>query len=57
MTRGFRLLLPLLLGLAVLAWVLSQFDLPVVMASFTQAGIGGFAMIVLAGLAAEFVLS
>ena len=57
MNQGLRLLLPLLLGLAVLAWVLSQFDLAVVMASFRRAGIGGFALIVLAGLAAEFVLS
>jgi len=57
MKRGIRLLLPLLLGFAVLWAVLSQFDLPVVMASFARAGMGGFVLIVLAGLVAEFVLS
>jgi putative membrane protein len=57
MKRGFRLLLPLLLGLGVLAWVLSHFDLALVASSFARAGFGGFALIVLAGLAAEFVLA
>jgi putative membrane protein len=57
MKRGLRLLLPLLLGLGVLAWVLSQFDLKLVASSFARAGFGGFALIVAAGLAAEFVLA
>ena len=51
------LILPLLLGVAVLAWVLTRFDLGVVMASFTRVGIGGFAVIVAAGLLAEVVLA
>ena len=52
-----RLVLALLLGLAVLAAVLSQFDLGAVTAAMAHAGWGGFALIVLAGLAAEAVLA
>ena len=55
MTR--RLFLSLLLGIAVLAVVLSRFDLSVVLASFRRAGIGGFIAIVAAGLVAEAVLA
>ena len=44
-------------GFLVLALVLMNFDLSVVMTSFKRAGIGGFAVIVLAGLAAEAVLA
>jgi putative membrane protein len=52
-----RLLLALLLGFAVLAAVLLRFDLDAVIAALARAGLGGFAVIVAAGLAAEIVLS
>jgi len=52
-----RLVLALLLGLAVLLAVLSQFDLGAVTAAMARTGWGGFALIVLAGLAAEVVLA
>ena len=52
-----RLLLALLLGLAVLAIVLARFDLGVVMASLSRTGVGGFFLIVAAGLCAECVLA
>jgi putative membrane protein len=52
-----RLILATALGFAVLALVLMNFDLALVMKSFTRAGIGGFAVIVLAGLAAEALLA
>jgi putative membrane protein len=52
-----RLLAALLLGLGVLAFVLLQFDLKAVMASLETVGLGGFALIVAAGLAAEVVLA
>jgi putative membrane protein len=52
-----RLLLSLLLGLAVLAAVLMRFDLSAVMAAFLRVGLGGFALIVGAGLVAEVVLA
>jgi glycosyltransferase 2 family protein len=54
---NLRLLLALLLGLCVLAWVLVRFDLQAVMASVSRAGLCGFFLIVLAGLAAEVVLA
>jgi putative membrane protein len=57
MKATLRLLLPLLLGIAVLAWVLLRFDLSVVAASLTRVGLSGFAIIVAAGLAAEVVLA
>jgi putative membrane protein len=52
-----RLLLALLLGVALLVAVLLRFDLGAVLASLTRAGLGGFVLIVAAGLAAEVVLS
>jgi putative membrane protein len=52
-----RLLLALLLGLGILALVLARFDLSVVMASLSRVGPSGFAVIVVAGLAAEVVLA
>ncbi len=52
-----RLALAALLGAALLAAVLLQFDLRTVAAAMAQAGLGGFGAIVAAGLAAEFVLS
>jgi putative membrane protein len=52
-----RLVLALLLGVAVLAAVLAQFDLRAVTIAMARAGLGGFALIVVAGLAAEFVLA
>jgi len=54
---GWRLFLALGLGLAVLAVVLLRFDLSAVTAALERAGWGGFAVIVLAGLAAEVVLA
>jgi putative membrane protein len=53
----WRLIFAIALGLAVLALVLPQFDLGAVRAALAQAGWGGFAIIVLAGLAAEVVLA
>lgn len=53
----WRLVLALLLGLAVLAAVLLQFDLATVGAAMGRAGLRGFALIVGAGLAAEAVLA
>ena len=55
--RGMRLLLALLAGMAVLAAVLLRFDLPAVTAALARVGLGGFALIVAAGLAAEVVLA
>ena len=55
-TNG-RLLLALGFGICVLALVLWRFDLTLVMAALKRAGISGFVLIVLAGLAAEFVLA
>lgn len=52
-----RLFLALLLGLGVLAVVLARFDLAAVMASLSRVGLGGFALIVAAGLLAEVVLA
>jgi putative membrane protein len=52
-----RLVLALLLGVAVLAAVLAQFDLRAVTAAMARTGLGGFALIVAAGLAAEIVLA
>ncbi len=52
-----RLLLPLLLGAAILAAVLLHFDLGAVVVSLERTGVGGFALIVMAGLAAEVVLA
>ena len=52
-----RLWLALALGVAVLAAVLLRFDLGVVMASLARAGLGGFAVIVAAGLLGEVVLA
>ena len=52
-----RLALAFLLGAAVLAAVLLQFDLHTVAAAMARAGLGGFALIVAAGFAAELVLS
>ena len=52
-----RLLPPLLLGVAVLAAVLWRFDLGLVVQSLKPVGLEGFALIVLAGLAAEIVLA
>ena len=52
-----RLLLPLALGLVVLAAVLLRFDMSVVMASLARVGLGGFAVIVGAGLVGEAVLA
>ena len=52
-----RLVLSLLLGLIVLAAVLLHFDLDAVKTALLRAGLGGFAIIVAAGLAAEVVLA
>jgi hypothetical protein len=52
-----RLIVAMGLGFAVLALVLLRFDMRVVLASLARAGLGGFALIVLAGLAAEMVLA
>ena len=52
-----RLLLPLALGLVVLAAVLLRFDMGAVMASLARVGLGGFAVIVAAGLLGEVVLA
>ncbi|MFO1249415.1 MAG: lysylphosphatidylglycerol synthase domain-containing protein [Alphaproteobacteria bacterium] len=52
-----RLLLALLLGLVVLGAVLARFDLSAVMASLSRVGLGGFILIVAAGLVAEIVLA
>jgi putative membrane protein len=52
-----RLVLAAALGLGVLAAVLLNFDLGTVLRSFTRVGFSGFAWIVLAGLAAEALLS
>jgi glycosyltransferase 2 family protein len=52
-----RLALSLLLGLIVLAVVLLHFDLGAVKAALLRAGLGGFAIIVAAGLVAEVVLA
>lgn len=52
-----RLVLAFLLGLAVLAAVLLQFDLHLVADAMARAGLGGFALIVGAGLVAEVVLA
>jgi putative membrane protein len=52
-----RLVLALLLGVAVFAAVLFQFDLGAVTTAMARAGLGGFALIVVAGLAAEVVLA
>jgi len=54
---NLRLLLALLLGVAVLTAVLVRFDLQAVMAALSRAGLGGFFLIVIAGLAAEVVLA
>lgn len=53
----WRLVFALGLGAAVLAAVLLRFDLSAVTAALARAGWGGFAIIVLAGLAAEMVLA
>jgi putative membrane protein len=53
----WKLFLALALGLAVLAFVLLRFDLGAVTAALERTGWGGFAIIVLAGLAAEVVLA
>ncbi len=52
-----RLVLPLAFGLAVLAAVLLNFDMGVVLASLARAGVGGFLLIVAAGLLGEVVLA
>jgi putative membrane protein len=52
-----RLVLAMALGFAVLVAVLLRFDMRVVLASMARAGLGGFALVVLAGLAAEIVLA
>lgn len=52
-----RLVLALLLGGCVLAAVLLRFDLAAVMTPLARAGVGGFAAVVAAGLAAEVVLA
>src|SRR5262249_13643248 len=54
---NLRLVLSLLLGLAILVAVLIRFDLSLVLDVFRRVGFGGFALIVLAGLAAEIVLA
>ena len=52
-----RIVLPLALGVIVLALVLAHFDLGAVKAALVRAGWGGFAVVVLAGLAAEVALA
>ena len=56
MTR-LKLFLALALGIAVLALVLMHFDLSLVRQALTRAGLGGLALVILAGLAAELVLA
>lgn len=52
-----RLVLALAFGIAVLALVLWHFDLDAVGTALAKAGLGGFAIVVVAGLVAEFVLA
>lgn len=52
-----RLLLALCFGVAVLALVLWHFDLKAVANSLARAGVGGFLLVVAAGLVAEIVLA
>jgi putative membrane protein len=53
----WRLLITLAVGVAILAFVLLHFDLGAVSAAIAKVGLGGFALIVIAGLAAEVVLA
>jgi len=52
-----RLLASLAFGLGVLALVLWHFDLNAVGSALARAGLSGFVVVVVAGLAAEFILS
>jgi putative membrane protein len=54
---NWRLLLSAALGLAVLIAVLLNFDLNAVTQALVRTGLGGFAIIVLAGLGAEIILA
>jgi len=54
---NWRTFLPFALGFAVLAWVLARFDLSAVLQSMAQVGVGGFALIVVAGLVEEGALA
>ena len=56
MTR-LKLFLALAVGIAMLALVLMHFDLSLVRQALTRAGLGGLALVILAGLAAELVLA
>lgn len=55
--KNWGSILSLILGLAVLAWVLLRFDVQAVLAAMARVGIGGFALIVLAGLLEEAALA
>ena len=52
-----RLVLALIVGLGILAAVLMRFDLAAVVAALSRVGLGGFVLIVAAGLGAEIVLA
>jgi putative membrane protein len=56
MTR-LKLFLALAVGIAMLALVLLHFDLTLVRQALTRAGLGGLALVIIAGLAAEAVLA
>jgi hypothetical protein len=52
-----KLFLALAVGIGVLALVLTHFDLSLVARALARAGIGGLAIVIVAGLAAELVLA
>ena len=52
-----KLFLALAVGIGVLALVLTHFDLSLVARALARAGIGGLAIVIIAGLAAELVLA
>ncbi|HUE66364.1 MAG TPA: hypothetical protein VMO78_18500, partial [Rhizomicrobium sp.] len=55
--KHLKLILALALGVAVLALVLLHFDLGLVARALQRAGLGGLALVIAAGLAAELVLA
>ena len=55
--KHLKLAVALAIGVAVLALVLHNFDLALVRRALARAGLGGLALVIVAGLAAELVLS
>jgi putative membrane protein len=55
--KNLKLILALAVGVAVLALVLMHFDLDLVVHALARAGLGGLALVIAAGLVAEFVLA